>query len=192
MQEGRWDYNKRFALNLLSPYIIIDSFWIWRDNQLTGFYDKAFLLARIILGAVFIFAGVQKLADPASFAVIINGYGLIPESLDYPVAVLLPLLEVVSGIGLIFNIRGALSLVVFQLLLFVVVLGYGIHMGLDADCGCFGPNDPEGDHYHGLWTSLYRDFGMLAICALTYWHRRYFSRETRSLGSIFNHLKLRR
>ena len=41
--------------------------------------------------------------------------------------------------------------------LFMAILGYGISMGLDVDCGCFGPEDPESKAFHGLRAALYRD-----------------------------------
>jgi hypothetical protein len=72
------------------------------------------------------------------------------------------LLEVIAGIGLLFDIRGSLALITGLLVLFMVVLGYGIWMGLDVDCGCFGPEDPEAEAFHGLRLSLFRDLVMMA------------------------------
>ncbi|MEJ2158353.1 MAG: DoxX family protein, partial [Desulfobacteraceae bacterium] len=59
------------------------------------------------------------------------------------------------------------------LLLFMMVLGYGIWLGLDVDCGCFAAGDPEGGAYHGLRPALYRDAVMLAgMGYLILWKRR--------------------
>ncbi|GBC63538.1 DoxX family protein [Desulfonema ishimotonii] len=134
------------------------------------FPDRLYVAIRWLLALTFIYAGITKLVDPQSFAVIIDAYGLIPESWVMPVAVLLPLAEVVAGAGLIRDIRGSLSAITGLLLLFMAILGYGIRMGLDVDCGCFGPEDPEGLAYAGIRPALYRDMVMmLAVIYLYGW-----------------------
>ena len=51
-------------------------------------------------------------------------------------------------------------LLIFLLtLMFLLVLGYGIHAGLDIDCGCFGVNDPAGSALSSLRTSFIRNIG---------------------------------
>jgi hypothetical protein len=90
-----------------------------------------------------------------------------------PVAVALPVVEVACGIGLLFDLEGSLAVLTGLLVLFIAILGYGIHMGLDIDCGCFGPEDPESMAFHGLRTTLYRDLVMLAGVVFLYGWRRY-------------------
>ncbi len=114
-------------------------------------------LTRWILGGVFIYAGSTKLMEPRIFTVLIEAYGFVPESLLMPVAIGLPFLEVIAGFGLLFDIRGSLAVITGLLVLFMVVLGYGIWMGLDVDCGCFAPEDLEAEAFHGLRLSLFRD-----------------------------------
>jgi hypothetical protein len=109
-------------------------------------------------GAIFIYAGVIKLLEPASFAVLLDAYGIIPDPLILPVATVLPALEVAAGAGLLFDLRGSLSFITGLLVLFSVITSYGIWMGLDVECGCFGPQDPEADAFHGLKTTLLRGF----------------------------------
>ena len=110
---------------------------------------------------------------PEPFAVLIDAYGIIPEGLLIPLAIWLPLLEVIAGMGLLFDIRGSLALITGLLVFFMMVLGYGIWMGLDVDCGCFGPEDPEAEAFHGLRLSLFRDLGMMAAVIFIYGWRRY-------------------
>ena len=62
----------------------------------------------------------------------------------------------------------------------MAVLGYGIWMGLDVDCGCFGPEDPEAEAFHGLRLSLFRDLVMMAGVIFIYGCRRY--RAIRPVG----------
>lgn len=126
-----------------------------------------------MLSALFIYAGIVKLQDPRIFATLIEAYGVLPEQLLMPVAVILPAIEVLAGIGLLLNIKGSLSAIVVLLMVFVVILAYGIWMGLDVDCGCFGARDPEAEAFHGLWVTLYRDLAMLAGIVFIYGWRRF-------------------
>jgi len=56
-------------------------------------------------------------------------------------------------------------------LLFIAVLIFGIHLGLDIDCGCFGPNDPEAEAFHDLRGALMRDFLLLLAVGYQYFWR---------------------
>lgn len=137
--------------------------------------DLIYRLARWGLGGIFIYAGGTKIVDARTFAVLIEAYGIVPETLLMPVAVALPAMEVAAGIGLIFDIEGSLTAIAGLLLVFIAILGYGITMGLDVDCGCFGPEDPESEAFHGLRQALYRDLAMMAGCGYLFVWRRYRS-----------------
>ena len=130
-------------------------------------------LIRWILGGVFIYAGSIKLMEPEVFAVLIEAYGIVPESLLMPLAVVLSILEVAAGFGLVFDMEGSLSVITGLLMLFIVILSYGIRMELDVDCGCFGPEDPEAKAFHGLRLSFYRDLIMLSGAVFAYVWRWY-------------------
>ena len=145
-------------------------------------------LTRWILGGVFIYAGSTKLMEPRIFTVLIEAYGFVPEGLLIPVAIGLPLLEVIAGFGLLFDIRGSLAVITGLLVLFMVVLGYGIWMGLDVDCGCFGPEDPEAEAFHGLRLSLFRDLAMMAGVIFIYAWRRYSDIRPAGVMIIVNQL----
>lgn len=130
-------------------------------------------ICRWVLGGIFIYAGSTKLWEPIVFATLIDAYGILPETLVLPTAIALPLLEIIAGIGLIFDIRGSLSTIAGLLLLFILVLGYGIWMGLDVDCGCFAPGDPEARAFHGLKEALFRDVAMMLAVAFIFAWRKY-------------------
>lgn len=136
-------------------------------------FDWMYKISRLSLGGIFIYAGSIKLLEPKTFAILIEAYGIVPESLLIPVAIILPVLEVAAGIGMLFNIEGSLSVIAGLLVLFIAILGYGIWMGIDVDCGCFGPEDPESEAFHGLKASLYRDLVMLSGIVFMYIWRRY-------------------
>jgi uncharacterized membrane protein YphA (DoxX/SURF4 family) len=125
---------------------------------------------RLVLAGIFIYSGAIKLLDPAAFAEIIAGFGLLPDVFVIPAAVILPIVELVAGIGLVFAVPGSLSIITAMLAVFIAVLGYGIHLGLDIDCGCFGPEDPE-QAYKSLRSALGRDAVMMGAAAFIYWSR---------------------
>ncbi|MGM0417508.1 MAG: MauE/DoxX family redox-associated membrane protein [Thermodesulfobacteriota bacterium] len=126
---------------------------------------------KYFISAVFIYSGITKLFGLNDFAVIISAYGLIPESLNYAAAFFLSAAEVFAGILLIFDIKGGLSGITVMLIIFIFVLIYGIHLGLNADCGCFGADDPEGKAFSGLKAALIKDFIFLGIITYLYWWR---------------------
>lgn len=150
--------------------------------------DWGYKLIRWILGGIFIYAGSTKLLAPEIFAVLIEAFGLVSDRLLMPMAIALPALEVIAGIGLLFDIRGSLAVTAGLLVLFMAVLGYGIWMGLDVDCGCFGPEDPESKAFHGLKVSLYRDLAMLAGVVFIYGWRRYRAIRPINFKLIINKL----
>ncbi|MCB2145532.1 MAG: DoxX family membrane protein [Deltaproteobacteria bacterium] len=143
-------------------------------------------LLRWLLGGLFIYSGATKLLAPHLFAVLIDAYGIVPDGLLMPVAVILPALEVLAGVGLLFDIHGSLVVITGLLLLFVAILGYGIWMGLDVDCGCFGPEDPEAEAFHGLRPALYRDMVMLTAVVFLYGWRRYRRVQTRKISLLMD------
>ena len=150
--------------------------------------DWLYRLCRWTLGGIFIYVGGAKLLEPEIFAALIEAYGIVPEGLLMPVAIGLSLLEVIAGIGLLFDIRGSLALITGLLVLFMMVLGYGILMGLDVDCGCFGPEDPEVEALHGLRLSLFRDLVMMDGVIFIYGWRRYRALRPAGVMVILNQL----
>ncbi|MFC1812946.1 MauE/DoxX family redox-associated membrane protein [Thermodesulfobacteriota bacterium] len=144
------------------------------------FSTRIYRTVRILLAAGFLYSGVAKLLDPTSFAVIIEAFGLIPETWILPVAVILPASEMIAAIGLLLDIRGSLAFITGMLILFLAILAYGIWMGLDIDCGCFGPEDPEARAFHGLRLAFYRDILMMfSIVYLYYWRYRRSTKPAR-------------
>jgi uncharacterized membrane protein YphA (DoxX/SURF4 family) len=145
-----------------------------------------YLCARLALAAVFIYAGTAKLLDLAAFARVISQYNLAPEWALAPLAVGLPILEVVAGLGLLFDARGSLGLTTALLALFAVVLWFGVLQGLSVDCGCFSP--AEQAEHDGLRQALLRDLIMLATAGYMYlWRKkRRPSQDKRSWRWRFN------
>ena len=97
------------------------------------------LLCRFLLGGIFIYASIDKIAHPHAFAKIIYNYQLLPEILIYAAAVMLPWVEMVSGLFLVAGIFKRTAAVVLSLLLLVFGIAISINLirGLKFDCGCF-------------------------------------------------------
>ncbi|WP_321366492.1 MauE/DoxX family redox-associated membrane protein [uncultured Desulfuromusa sp.] len=136
-------------------------------------------LLKFLLVFVFLWSGISKAIQPVQFSETVGAYGLLPEILIFPAAVGMIALEIIVAAGLAFEKRGALSLMTLMMVLFMGVLSYGIFLGLDIDCGCFGPEDPEAEAFHNLRGALFRDsLLMLAIGYLYLW--RFINRLTPS------------
>jgi len=105
------------------------------------FSNKYFLLAsRFILGFVFVYAGAEKISDPSGFAGSIYNYKIFPLFSINIFAIIIPWIEVVSGLLLIFGIalkENALIINIF-LIGFIVLITISLFRGLNIDCGCFG------------------------------------------------------
>jgi len=95
----------------------------------------------IVLGMLFLAAGVLKIADPGGFAVSLALLKTLPSALIGPVAILLPWVEVVAGLALLLTrrYRDAATLLILGLLVpFSVVLAVSLLRGTGGSCGCFG------------------------------------------------------
>ena len=135
-------------------------------------------IVRIALGCIFGYAGFIKLIDPKAFAKVISQYDLLPESFLAPIAIGLPFAEFLAGLGLIFAIRGSLSIIFGLLIMFVFVLWYGILRHLDIDCGCFSPEELKS--HASLWSAFYRDLVMIAAVLFLYlWRLVHSGRKIR-------------
>ena len=137
---------------------------------------------RLSLACIFIYAGFIKLLDPRAFAHAIAQYDLIPEGLLPMVAVGLPALELLAGLGLIGEVRGSLGIIGILLLIFLVILGYAVWHNLDIDCGCFTLDELDGQH--SLITAFRRDLIMIGATLFLYWRRRSRAPQTLWIGKI--------
>jgi putative oxidoreductase len=118
------------------------------------------LLFRVVLGGLFIYAGVVKVADPLGFAQDIRNYRLVGQSLSFIAAVILPWLEILAGAFLVAGVwkRGAALVVTGLLVFFIVLTLVTMARGLDIDCGCFGSLSRKSG-----WSVVLEDLGMLAL-----------------------------
>lgn len=97
------------------------------------------LLARLVLGIVFILASVGKIADPSSFAKEIYNYGLVMEPMINLMALILPWIEIIIAIFIILGVRLKASAAIssFLLVIFIIAITIAVSLGKDINCGCF-------------------------------------------------------
>jgi uncharacterized membrane protein YphA (DoxX/SURF4 family) len=142
---------------------------------------------RLALAGIFIYAGFIKLLDPQAFAHAIAQYDLVPEGLLPLVAVGLPALELLAGLGLIGEVRGSLTIIAILLLIFLVILGYAVGQNLDIDCGCFTADELDSQHH--VKTAFRRDLVMIAATLCLHWRRRSRPPRRLMIGTINRILK---
>jgi uncharacterized membrane protein YphA (DoxX/SURF4 family) len=121
------------------------------------------LVLRIVLGAIFLFAGVAKVGHADQFAAQIAGFRLLPQPAVAPLAVALPYLEILLGGYLVVGLftRTAAWSAVALLAVFDLAVASAVVRGMTVSCGCFGPNDTTVT----TWTEVARDavFVLLAV-----------------------------
>ena len=131
------------------------------------------LVGRLALAGIFLFAAYAKLKPQASmgwlmasaktslsmFAMQVDSYQLLPPQLVSPMAHFLPLFELFLGLWLLSGILFRYSALMTTLLLgaFFAMMVRTYRMGLEINCGCFGPGERLGPK------TLLRDGSLLAL-----------------------------
>lgn len=97
-------------------------------------------LARFALGTVILAAALAKLADPAALALQVHNYRLAPIWSENLVAIVLPWVELCTGLALVvgFRARAGAIMGLALMVIFTVAVGSAWARGLDFECGCFG------------------------------------------------------
>jgi putative oxidoreductase len=98
------------------------------------------LLLRLLLGLIFIIAAIEKIAAPESFSVSINNYKLLPSEFINIPAIIIPWIELISGLLLLLGIsvKENSAIITFLLVVFTITIIISLFRGLNIDCGCFG------------------------------------------------------
>jgi len=131
-------------------------------------HPALYWLVSIALGAVFVYASLDKIAHPLDFARIVYRYrlagptaslGVVPAN---ALAVILPWVEAITGALLITGLwRREAGVVAGGLLVtFLIAVGYVLWQGIDvAHCGCFSVG---GEGRGAGWMLIASDLGLLA------------------------------
>lgn len=128
----------------------MNRFTAWRGHAWIG------LALRWYLGGVFLVACYHKILHPATFALDVATYQILPLQLINLQALILPWIELFAGIMLVvgFRTRAAALLINGMMVMFIIALCIALARGLDMGCGCFaseGGDDPIS------WHTIVRD-----------------------------------
>jgi uncharacterized membrane protein YphA (DoxX/SURF4 family) len=129
---------------------------------------------QIALGAIFAAAALPKIADPPSFAHMIYNYRLAPGGLINAMALMMPWIEILSGIALITGIwrRTAATLIGALLVVFMIAIGINLSRDHAVSCGCFDLSATTRTHdqlIDDMRFVIVRDTGMLLMVGQILW-----------------------
>ena len=125
--------------------------------------DMVVVALRLLFGGVFVYASIGKMLHPKEFAEVIFNYSILPLPLINFVAVVLPWLECIAGLAVIFGkgIRGGIAILNILLIVFIIALIANIVRGIDISCGCFEASLSASTRID-MWFDVFRDLVLLA------------------------------
>ncbi len=146
----------------------------WRDALRADPLAVVGVASRLVVGGIWVWAGVLKLPDPESSITAVRAYQLLPSGLADGVGRVLPTLEVVVGLCLILGLlaRGAGVVSALMQLAFIVGIVSVWSRGIAINCGCFGDGGPDPDAFEKYPWEIARDVGLLALSLYVAWLRR--------------------
>ncbi len=118
------------------------------------------LLARLIVGALFVLAAIGKIAEPAKFVEEIRKYDLVPFQATRPMAYVLPWMELLAAAFLVLGLwrREVRGILLLLLAVFTSAKVIVYAMGRQIECGCGGGFEflkPIFDNPQGIATNLF-------------------------------------
>ena len=156
------------------------------DNMLRKFFIAFIksvwlsLFFRLIVGIVFIYAGITKFNSAGEFAHTIQNYQLLPLMFTNLIAIFLPWLEIYCGVFLLIGFFPRSSAVILTFLnsVFIIALLSAYMRDLDIDCGCFGQSTKVDS------SKIIADIFLFLFCV----HLIKYPAERFTLNSLFKRL----
>ena len=99
------------------------------------------LVFRLILAAFFLVSSYGKLVDIERYSVdAVYNFGILPMFLARPFGLIMPFVELLCGLGLLFGVLTRLSALGIALmsLSFFIAKAIVLSQGRSIECGCFG------------------------------------------------------
>ena len=123
------------------------------------------LMIRFLLGLIFVYASYDKILDPEKFARDISNYHVVPFGLENTIAIILPWLELIIGLGIIIGvcINASVFITGGLLIVFIILITQAILRGFNIDCGC---GLKEGEVVG--WSKIIENFLFLGACYIVY------------------------
>ncbi len=103
-----------------------------------GFPPALITALRLLLGALFMMSGGEKLLDLKYFALVIAEYQILPSLLIPAVALFVSLCELLCGTMLLLDLfsRISSSIMLCMMAIFIASITNNLMRGLEHDCGC--------------------------------------------------------
>jgi len=132
------------------------------------------VLARLVVGGVWIWAGLAKLPHPDTSVSAVRAYQLLPTGIADTVGQVLPMVEVVIGACLVLGLLIRFSAVVSALLMVAFLIGIISvwSRGIEINCGCFGNGGPNPNASRQYPWEIARDTGLLLASLFLAWRPR--------------------
>jgi len=140
------------------------------ESNAARWSGPAALAARLFLGGVFFYASVDKILNPADFALAVYNYQILPDGLINLTALVMPWLELLLGVSLVTGLwlPGMVLWSNGLLWVFFLALLFNLFRGLDVHCGCFSTRpDPAG--LPSIAWYLFRDLVFLVAGGFLSW-----------------------
>jgi putative oxidoreductase len=130
----------------------------------------ALRVTRFALGALLLAAALAKIGDATGLALQVHNYRLAPGWSENLVAILLPWVELCTGLALVLGIRARAGAVIGLSLMvaFTIAVGSAWARGLDFECGCFGKASAS----HVGAEKFVENLGLTALATLASLRRR--------------------
>jgi protein-disulfide isomerase len=124
----------------------------------------AALAARLLLFAVWLLAGVNKIGSPRAFLRAVRAYDATPEWLSQAIAYGLPTLEIALAVVLLLGVATRYAATVSAVLFGVFLIGIvqASVRGIKLECGCFGGGGTTTQNT-SYTLDIARDLGLLAV-----------------------------
>jgi len=131
-------------------------------------------LARLVVGGVWLVAGLLKVSDGAASVRAVRAYDLLPEAVVPTVGHALPAFEIVIGLALLAGALTRAAAVASSVLLvaFIVGIASAWARGLQIECGCFGGGGFDADATDKYPWEIARDVGLLLLSLWLVWRPR--------------------
>lgn len=128
------------------------------------------LTARVFLGSVLILASISKIADHAAFMQSILDYRLVTGIAASIPATIIPWIELLCGLVLMFGVlmRGSSLLAGALIGVFTIAVVIALARGLDISCGCF-TQDPNAAATG--WLKVIENAVLIAVTVFLYYSR---------------------
>jgi putative oxidoreductase len=123
--------------------------------------DNVVEILKYFIGLLFIFAGIMKYLNFSDFYGVLKVLDLFAPLVNLVIQIFVPFLEILLGSLILINwkYRKVMIVTFMMTITFWGISFYGLIVGLEDECGCFGPYV---ESQFGWWMFI-RNSGLIAI-----------------------------